>query len=159
MSQTRSYFKRFSVSMPAHLCGDLQAMVEARGTGNRSQFIAELVEREILRSRQEDPDRVMAGTITLSYAENSNACANRLIRLRRANLEEVISTQQVMLEDGKLMETWLVQGEVRVLRKMLAEALACSPGMKGELNFTDALMPPVRHNTYVFETYRRNDDI
>lgn len=150
MPKARAYFKRFSVTMPADLCDALQAMVEARGTGNRSQVIAELVEREVVRTRQENPDLVMAGTITLTYAENSNACANRLIRLRRANLEEVISTQQVMLEDGKLMETWLVQGEVRVLRKMLAEALICSLGMKGELNFTDALMPPVRHNKYVF---------
>lgn len=154
MSSKREYFKRITVTMPSSLCEALNEMIEERGLGNRSQVIADLVQREVIRSKQENPEHVMAGTITLTYFEDHNSCANKLIRLRRANLEEVISTQQVMLEGGMLMETWLVQGEVRVLEKMLNEALKCSPGMKGELNYTDALMPPVRHNKYVFDIDR-----
>jgi metal-responsive CopG/Arc/MetJ family transcriptional regulator len=152
MANKRDYFKRFSVTMPAALYDAFNEMIEARGIGNRSQVIADLVEREVIQARQEDPTRIMAGTLTLTYFEDSNSCASRLIQLRRANLEEVVSTQQVMLEGGKLMETWLVQGEVRVLQKMLAEALGYSPGMKGRLDFADALMPPVRHTKYVFNT-------
>lgn len=158
MAAKREYFKRFSVTMPASLYEALNKMIDERGGGNRSQVIADLVEREIIQARQEDPSRIIAGTITLTYFEESNSCASRLIELRRANLEEVISTQQVMLEGGKLMETWLVQGEVRVLRHMLVEALSFSPGMKGSLDFTDALMPPVRHNKHVFDTNRGDSD-
>ena len=158
MAPKREYFKRFSVTMPAALYDAFNERIREHGSGNRSQVIADLVEREVIDARQEDPSRIMAGTITLTYFEDRNSCASRLIKLRRANLEEVISTEQVMLEGGKLMETWLVQGEVRVLRGMLTEALKFSPGMKGKLDFTDALMPPVRHSKYVFETERSKSD-
>jgi len=158
MKTKRECFKRFTVTIPASLYEALDQMIRERGMGNRSWVISHLVKREVIRTHQEDPDRIMAGTITLTYSEERNSCANRLISLRRANLEEVISTQQVMLEGGLLMETWLVQGEVRVLRNMLSEALKCSPGMKGELNFTDALMPPVRHNKPVPENNGRKEN-
>ena len=95
MASKREYFKRITVTMPASLCEELNQMIEQRGIDNRSQVIAELVKREIIRNKQEAPNVVMAGTITLTYFEDNNSCAHRLIHLRRANLEEVISTQQL----------------------------------------------------------------
>jgi len=147
----KEYFKRLSITMPAELCEEFDDIIQEHGHSNRSLAIADLVRREVLKFRQQDPTRVMAGTITLTYAEMNNSAALRLITIRREKIEEVISTQQVMLEGGKLMEIWLVQGEVRVLRELLARALQCSDEMMGELNFTDALMPPVRHNKFKFE--------
>ncbi len=146
MKKSRDYFKRFSITMSSDLFSEFDELVKERGQENRSLAIAELVQREVIRYRQEDPERVMAGTINLTYFEKNNACANRLITLRRDYMEEIISIQQVMLEGGKLMEIWLVQGEVQVLNSVLAQALRCSNEMMGELTFTDALMPPVRHN-------------
>jgi CopG family nickel-responsive transcriptional regulator len=150
MKENKTYYKRFSITMSSDLFEEFDELVKERGQQNRSLAIAELVQREVIRYRQEDPTRVMAGTITLTYFENNNSCADRLIKLRRNYAEETISCQQVMLEDGKLMEIWLLQGEVQVLNSMLAQALSCSNEMTGDLTFTDTLMPPVRHNKYKF---------
>ncbi len=150
MKENKSYYKRFSITMASDLFEEFDELVKERGQANRSLAISELVQREVIRYRQQDPTRVMAGTITLTYFEENNSCADRLIKLRRSYAEETISCQQVMLEGGKLMEIWLLQGEVQVLQTMLAKALRCSNEMTGELTFTDTLMPPVRHNKYKF---------
>ncbi len=150
MKESKKYYKRFSVTMSSDLFEEFDELVKTRGQANRSLAISELVQREVIRSRQEDPEYVMACTITLTYFEKNNSCASRLIDLRRRYAEETISCHQVMLEGGKLMEIWLLQGEVQVLHSMLAQALNCSNEMTGELTFTDTLMPPVRHNKYKF---------
>lgn len=150
MKESKVYHKRFSITMSADLFAEFDELVKEQGQPNRSLAIAELVQREVIRYRQQDPARVMAGTLTLTYFEERNSCANRLIKLRRKYAEETISCHQVIFEKGKLMEIWLMQGAVQVLNSVLAQALRCSNEMTGELTFTDTLMPPVRHNTYKF---------
>ncbi|MDK2858034.1 MAG: CopG family transcriptional regulator, nickel-responsive regulator [Verrucomicrobiota bacterium] len=146
MARNREPFKRFSVTMPADLCEELNAMVEERSLDNRSMVIADLVKRELLEYKQQKKHQVMAGTITLSYSESYNDCAQKLIAVRREFLDEVISNLQVLLEDGKVLEIWLVQGEVGKLYTILATALKCSKTMLGKLNFAEALLPPVQRN-------------
>lgn len=146
MQKVKQNYKRFSVTMPAELYGELEQMAQERGMDNRSMMIADLVKREVLRHRQLDRTRVMAGTLTISYDAAIDDCANRLIALRRTYLDEVISTFQVMLEDGKNMEIWLVQGQVEVLHTLLSRALKCSKSMMGQITFADAILPPLRTN-------------
>lgn len=146
MQKEKQNYKRFSVTMPADLYDELEQMAEDRGMDNRSMMIADLVKRELLKYRQQDRSRVMAGTLTISYDATVGDSAGKLIGLRRRYLDEVISTFQVMLEDGKNMEIWLVQGEVETLYNLLSEALKCSKSMTGQITFADAILPPLRTN-------------
>jgi len=146
MQKEKQNYKRFSVTMPADLYGELEQMAEDRGMDNRSMLIADLVKRELLKYQQQDRSRVMAGTLTLSYDASADNCANKLMAVRRDYLDEVISTFQVMLEDGKNLEIWLVQGEVDKLYTLLATALKCSRSVLGQITFADAILPPLRTN-------------
>ncbi|MDZ8118952.1 CopG family ribbon-helix-helix protein [Pontiella agarivorans] len=146
MKKEKQNYKRFSVTMPAELYEELEEMAEDRGMDNRSMMISDLVKREVLKHRQMDRTRVMAGTLTITYDAAIDDCANRLIALRRNYLDEVISTFQVMLEDGKNLEIWLVQGQVEVLHTLLSQALKCSKSMMGQITFADAILPPLRTN-------------
>jgi CopG family nickel-responsive transcriptional regulator len=146
MQKTKQNYKRFSVTMPAELYAELEQMADDRGMDNRSMMISDLVKRELLKYRQQDRSRVMAATLTISYDAALNDCASKLIALRRNYLDEVISTSQVMLEDGKNLEIWLVQGEVDHLYILLSEALKCSKSMMGQITFADAILPPLRTN-------------
>ncbi|MDF7826393.1 CopG family ribbon-helix-helix protein [Pontiellaceae bacterium B12227] len=145
MQKEKQKYKRFSVTMPAELYAELEQMAEDRGMDNRSMMIADLVKRELLKYQQQDRSRVMAGTLTISY-DAVDDCAGKLIALRRDYLDEVISTFQVMLEDGKNLEIWLVQGEVENLYSLLSKALKCSKSMMGQITFADAILPPLRTN-------------
>jgi metal-responsive CopG/Arc/MetJ family transcriptional regulator len=146
MQKEKQNYKRFSITMPAALCEELEQMAEARGLDNRSLLIADLVKRELLKYQQQDRTRVMAGTLTLSYDASADNCANKLMAVRRDYIAEVISTFQVMLEDGKNLEIWLVQGEVDKLYNLLATALKCSKSVLGQITFADAILPPLRTN-------------
>ncbi|MDR2850181.1 MAG: CopG family ribbon-helix-helix protein [Verrucomicrobiota bacterium] len=143
MAKNKQTAKRFSITMPAELYGELDRMVEARGLDNRSMAIADIVKRELLDYKQQKPNRVMAGVITLSYDEAADTCAGKLLAIRRGFLKEVISCFQVMLEDGKNLEVWLVQGEVTTLQRILGTALKGSASMLGQLTFADAILPPL----------------
>ena len=146
MAKGKQNYKRFSITMPVELCTELDEMAEVRGMDNRSMAIAELVRHELLNFKQQDRSRVMAGTLTLSYDADIDECANKLSMLRRAWLDEVISTLQVMLEDGKNMEIWIVQGEVGKLYELREQACCCSKSCMGQLTFAEALLPPLRSN-------------
>jgi CopG family nickel-responsive transcriptional regulator len=59
---------RLSISLPAELFTELDAMVAERAVANRSQMIAELIRAELAEhSARERPDSVLSGTITLVY--------------------------------------------------------------------------------------------
>lgn len=143
---TKEKYKRFSVTMPAELYAELEEMSEDRGMDNRSMMIADVVKRELLTYKLQDKTRVMAGTLTLSYHAEGDDGASKLVALRRRYLAEVISTFQVMLEDGKNMEIWLVQGEVQKLYTLLSEAQKCSKSALGQITFADSILPPLRSN-------------
>jgi CopG family nickel-responsive transcriptional regulator len=146
MAKEKQNYKRFSVTMPAELYEELEQMAQDRGIDNRSMLITDLVNRELLKYKQQDRTRVMAGTLTISYDASVGDCASKLIALRRAYLTEVISSFQVMLEDGKNLEIWLVQGEVEKLYALLSEALGAGKSMMGQITFADAILPPLRAN-------------
>ncbi len=146
MRKEKQNYKRFSITMPAALYEELEQMAQDRGLDNRSLLIADLVKRELLTYSQRDRTRVMAGTLTITYDVNGDDCAGKLIALRRDYLDEVISTFQVMLEEGKNLEIWLVQGELEKLYTLLSLALKCSKSMMGQITFADAVLPPLRSN-------------
>ncbi len=146
MQKEKQNYKRFSITMPAGLYEELEQMAAARDLDNRSLLIADLVKRELLTYTRQDRSRVMAGTLTISYDVNGDDCAGKLIALRRQYLDEVISTFQVMLEEGKNLEIWLVQGEVDRLYILLSNALKCGKGVTGQITFVDAILPPLRTN-------------
>jgi CopG family nickel-responsive transcriptional regulator len=146
MKKEKQNYKRFSVTMPAELYDELEQMTKDRGMDNRSLVISDLVKRDLLKYKQQDRDRVMAGTLTLSYDASVDNCANKLMAVRRDFFPEVISTYQVMLEDGQNLEIWLVQGEVDRLYTLLATALKCGKNTMGQITFADAILPPLRAN-------------
>ena len=146
MQREKQNYKRFSITMPAELYDELEQMTADRGMDNRSLVIADLVKREVIKYRQQDRTRVMAGTLTIAYDATAGDCANRLMAIRRDYLDEVISTFQVMLEDGKNLEIWLVQGEVDRLYTLLSIALKCGKNTTGQITFADAILPPLRTN-------------
>ena len=146
MLKKKQTYKRFSITMPSDLCDELDGMAKNHGMDNRSMLIADLVKKELLNYKQQDLSRVMAATLTISYDASVDECASKLIALRREWLDEVISTFQVMLEDGKNMEIWLVQGEVGRLYTLLSQACKTSKSSMGQITFADAVLPPLRTN-------------
>lgn len=134
---------RLSVSLPADLLSDLDAVVAERGVPSRSQMIAELIRHALAEHGEAKPGSVLAGTIMMIYRAESGPVREALARTQRAFLKEVISSQHVFLEQDQSLEVLLVQGPSERL-KALCDALRKVRGVQQlKLFATTALLPPL----------------
>jgi len=142
-SEPSPYLARLSISLPADLLEQLDAMIDRRGLPNRSQTIAELIRHELADHSEAKDGSVIAGTITLIYRAESGRVRHALAQTQLTYLKEVISSQHVFLEDDQSLEVLLVQGPPERLRG-LCDALRKIRGVQQiKLVVTTALLPPL----------------
>jgi CopG family transcriptional regulator, nickel-responsive regulator len=134
---------RLSLSMPAELLAQLDAMVADRGLPSRSQMIAELIRHELAEHGGEQAGTVLAGTITLIYRAESGRVRHALAQAQQAYLQEVISSQHVFLEDDQSLEVLLVQGTAQHLHGLCDEFRKIRGVQQIKLVTTTSLLPPL----------------
>lgn len=135
---------RLSISLPAELFAELDAMVSEREVANRSQMIAELIRQELAaHSARERPETVLSGTITLIYRAESGRIRQALAQVQSGFIAEIISSQHIFLEDDQSLEVLLVQGTAQRLHN-LSDALRKVRGVQQtQLVTATALLPPL----------------
>jgi len=139
---------RLSVSLPNELLLRLDAMVQKRALPSRSQMIAELIRHALAEDGMARSDVVLAGTITLIYRAESGRVRHLLAQVQTTFIEEVISSQHVLLEDDQSLEVLLVQGPAQRLN-VLCDSLRKVRGVQQvKLVTTTSLLPPLHsHGT------------
>ena len=143
MDTSSSTLARLSISLPAELMIQLDAMVAERGLPSRSQMIAELIRHELAEHSGERPDAVLAGTITLIYRAESGRVRHALAQTQLGYVKEVISAQNVFLEDDQAMEVLLVQGPFERLQQLCDDLRKVRGVQQIKLVTTTALLPPL----------------
>jgi CopG family nickel-responsive transcriptional regulator len=138
-----STLARLSISLPAELMAQLDAMVAERGLPSRSQMIAELIRHELAEHSAERPEAVLAGTITLIYRAESGRVRHALAQTQLGYVKEVISAQNVFLEDDQAMEVLLVQGPFERLQQLCDDLRKVRGVQQIKLVTTTALLPPL----------------
>jgi len=138
-----SQLARLSVSLPAELLNQLDAMVAERGLPSRSQMIAELIRHELAEHSEATPGAVVAGTITLIYRAESGRVRHALAQTQCLYLKEVISSQHVFLEEDQSLEVMLVQGPSERLQQLCDELRRIRGVQQIKLVTTTALLPPL----------------
>ena len=134
---------RFSVSVPADLLDELDAMVRRRGFKSRSQAVAEMTREHLLEAHREQGKGSMAGTISLVYDHRKRNVQCLLADIQHRYYLCVVTSMHVHLEHFNYLEVLLVQGPVEILRN-LADELITTKGVKtGRLHLTATSMPPL----------------
>ncbi len=142
-SGQRALVSRISISLSEDLLQELDLMVGSRGFASRSQAVSNILHRALTDHRQKLGDRVMVGTITLFYNHTIAGVQQRLADLQRSNIDEVISSLHVHLEQSQTLEVVLVQGPARRLQAIADEMIAMKGVMSGHLQLAAALIPQV----------------
>lgn len=144
MSADPASLARLSMSLPADLFRQLDAMVEERGLPSRSQLISELIRHALAEHEAlTRPEEMLAGTITIVYRGDKGRVRQQLAQSQAEYLKEVISSQHVFLEDDQSLEVLLVQGPATRLKE-LCDALRSIRGVHQlQLVTTTALLPPL----------------
>lgn len=132
---------RFSVSLPADLLDELDAMVANRRFPSRSHAIAEMAREQLLQHTESLGSTRMAGTISLVYDYRRRNLQRQLADIQHQNFLLLVASMHVHLEDHHYLEVLLVQGPARDLRR-LADSLAGTKGVKhARLNLTSTAIP------------------
>ncbi|MBC2608183.1 nickel-responsive transcriptional regulator NikR [Pelagicoccus albus] len=135
--------ERVSVTIPRSVLAKFDSVLEQRGFSNRSQAIAEILNREIIDASSEEVDQVMAGTITIFYSTLRNNLQSTLSKIQRKHIAEVISSLHVQLENDHIMEVLVVQGPAWKLRDIANELITCKGVKTGNLNLSSTIIPPL----------------
>lgn len=137
----RDALERVSLSLPAALVRDIDAMTARRGFASRSQAVAETLHRALVDDRTELGEEVMVGSITLFYGQLSTGVEQRLGDLQRAHIDEVIASFHVHLTENRTLETVLVQGPAHKLQAIADEMIAVRGVISGRLHVVAAIIP------------------
>lgn len=143
MARNPDNLARLSVSLPAELLDQLDAVVVERGAPSRSQMIAELIRHALAEHGEARPGSVLAGTIMIIYRAESGHVRESLARKQRAFIKEVISSQHVFLEDDQSLEVLLVQGPSERLNALCVALREVRGVQQLKLFVTTALLPPL----------------
>jgi len=135
---------RVSVSLPGPLLDDLDSLVLRRGYASRSQAVAELVNAQVIASKRQLGDEVMAGTITLHYDRSVPGLQSRLADLQYEHIAEVISSLHVHLSQNQVLEVIVVQGQARRLQEITDLMLTRRGVIGGTLQLHAAVIPPIQ---------------
>lgn len=135
--------QRISISLRKSIFKALDTLVVQRGFENRSQAVAEMINQSVIDFNAECGDQVMAGTITLFYDEAKVGLLEQLSEIQRKHINEVISSQHVLLENDHTMEVLLVQGPAIRLKAITDELITCKGVKSGRLALTSTILPPL----------------
>ncbi|MBA4387856.1 MAG: nickel-responsive transcriptional regulator NikR [Verrucomicrobia bacterium] len=127
---------RFSISMPAALVAQLDAMVRAKGFANRSQAVAEMVRGHLVEHRCRNRNHDIAGTITLVYDHHRRNIQSLLTDIQHDHQDLIISALHVHLDHHNCMEVLAVRGTVGAVRQLSDRLLAAKGVKHGKLTVT-----------------------
>ena len=126
---------RFSVSLPADLARDLDAMTAQKGYSNRSLALSDMIRAHLVEHRQSLGGQI-AGTITLLFDHHKPRLQALLTDLQHEHTDIIVSTLHVHLDHDNCLEVLVVRGEAHQVRT-LADALIGAKGVKnGRLTVT-----------------------
>jgi CopG family transcriptional regulator, nickel-responsive regulator len=125
---------RFGIAMERPLLARLDALVDERGSSNRSEIIRDLVRRELDQEAWAQGG-VVSATITLAYDHHVRELTERLNEIQHDHGDQIISTLHVHLDHHHCMEVIAARGPSARLKEMSERLL----GTKGVL--TGGIVP------------------
>ncbi len=127
---------RFGVSLDHRLLRRFDQMIAARGYGNRSEAIRDLIRSALVEEQWARGREPIVGTVTLVYDHHMRDLPDRLNELQHTRHDAVISTLHVHLDRHNCLEVIVVRGKAKEVKE-LADELIGTKGVKhGKLTAT-----------------------
>ncbi len=111
---------RVSISIEKPLYERLEKLVRQSGYTNRSEFVRDLVRRQIVQ-REWDSDREVAGTVTLVYDHHVRGLTDRLTALQHGHRGVVLAATHVHLSHHMCMEVIILRSRASEIRRLADE--------------------------------------
>ncbi len=136
---------RISITVPERSLAALDQKIVEQHYESRSQAIVDMIHQHLI-AEDVQTNAVMAGTFTLLYDVSSKTLRNQIIDLQQQYLAQVISSLHIQLDNQKVMQVMLMQGQSRDLKHISQQFIALKGVIKGHLELMDAVLPPLPQN-------------
>ncbi|MCS7025272.1 MAG: nickel-responsive transcriptional regulator NikR [Bryobacteraceae bacterium] len=129
---------RIGVAIEEGLLEKFDRHIAKRGYNNRSEAFRDLIRAELVRSKWQNPDAEVLGTLTLVYDHSVRLLNEKLTDIQHEALHSVLSTLHVHLDHDHCLEVLVLRGKAAKVQK-LADTLISTKGVKhGSLTMTAA---------------------
>ncbi|MBE7491397.1 MAG: nickel-responsive transcriptional regulator NikR [Planctomycetes bacterium] len=108
---------RLSISLEAPLARELERLVRGAGYENRSEYLRDLVRKELVAEEWQRGVEVL-GTITLLYDHHQQGLSDKLNALQHDHHANVLSSTHVHLDHHICAEMIMLRGKAELLRTL-----------------------------------------
>lgn len=127
---------RFGVSIEPDLLKKFDKFIKKKGYTNRSEAIRDIIRKNLISEKTQDPHAVAIGTLTMIYDHHTGNLTNRLLDIQHGHSKEILSTTHVHIDHRNCLEVLVLKGKIGDIQK-LADLIKSLKGIKhGELVIT-----------------------
>jgi len=129
---------RFGVSIEPDLLKKFDKIIKKKGYANRSEAIRDIIRKNLITEKTEDPDTEAIGTLTMIYDHHAGNLTNRLLDLQHDHHKEILTTTHIHVDHDTCLEVLVIKGKTGNIQK-LADNIKSLKGIKhGELVITES---------------------
>jgi len=137
---TMEKITRFGVSIEPNLLYKFDKVIKKKGYKNRSEAIRDVIRKNLITERTEDPNSEAIGTLTMIYDHHAGNLTNRLLDLQHHHHKEILTTTHIHVDHDNCLEVLVLKGKAGNIKK-LADNIKSLKGIKhGELVITESKM-------------------
>ena len=127
--------ERFTISLDENLAREFDDLIAARGYGNRSEAVRDILRGHLEKLRQTSNDsRHCVANLSYLYNHHERELAERLASIQHQHHDLTVSSLHVHLDHEHCIESVMLRGETRAVRAF-ADALMAERGVRhGKLN-------------------------
>jgi CopG family nickel-responsive transcriptional regulator len=127
--------ERFTISLGDQLAAEFDRLIAARGYRNRSEAVRDLLRAHLDRLREtHDEDGACVANLSYVYNHHERELAERLTSLQHEQHDLVISTMHAHLDHDFCVETAILKGPARAVRRFADQVIAERGVHHGQLN-------------------------
>jgi CopG family transcriptional regulator, nickel-responsive regulator len=138
--------QRFTISLDEDLAQQFDRLIAARGYGNRSEAVRDMLRAQLEALRLErDEARYCVANLSYVYNHHERALAERLTQLQHEHHDLVVATMHAHLDHDHCIETLILKGLTRTVRRF-ADVLSAERGVRhSKLNLVSTEIEPHTH--------------
>ena len=127
---------RFGVSIEPELLKKFDKLIKKKGYTNRSEAIRDIIRKNLITEKTQDPQDEAIGTLTMIYDHHTGNLTNRLLDIQHEHTKEILSTTHIHIDHHNCLEVLVLKGKTGNIQK-LADNIKSLKGIKhGELVIT-----------------------
>ena len=121
--------QRITISVDDELANDFERLLKERHYKNRSEAFRDLVRRELSSKANRESTGDCVAVVSYAYDHHARVLSNRMVEHQHQHTALVISSMHVHLDHERCLETVVMRGKIKAVRK-LAETMIAETGVE-----------------------------